>query len=476
MSAPMETARRVADAVLYEGYLLYPYRASAAKNRMRWQFGVLVPRGFSSTGEPSSSVTECLLEPAEDALLDVRLRFLHVKARTVEQAEGEGHRPVPELAAGERIYITFDEATEREAGAVLPVADLIGAERMIEVRVPGDQSVEPIIGPAGERLGRVVAEHRPVRASLLARAERLAGPYGLVKLRVGVENTTAWEGDDASRAEALRGSLIAAHLLIGVSGGTFVSLLDPPEWAREAAEACHNEHTWPVLVGDPGHREVVLSSPIILYDYPAIAPESPGDLFDSTEIDELLSLRTMTLTDEEKREAAATDPRVAEILERTGDLPPELLERLHGAIRYVGAPVDEGPVENGQLEGVPPQDGPAQDDPAQDGAPTPWWNPGADTGVSPETDSVIVAGTVIARGSRVRLNPGRRRADAHDMFLAGRTARVEAVLLDVDGVRHLAVTLEDDPAADLHRAHGRFLYFAPDEVEPIGDGDGEETA
>jgi hypothetical protein len=52
------------------------------------------------------------------------------------------------------------------------------------------------------------------------------------------------------------------------------------------------------------------------------------------------------------------------------------------------------------------------------------------------------------------------------MFLAGREATVEAVFLDVDGNRHLAVTLDQDPAADLQRWHGRYLYFSPDEVEP----------
>jgi hypothetical protein len=97
----------------------------------------------------------------------------------------------------------------------------------------------------------------------------------------------------------------------------------------------------------------------------------------------------------------------------------------------------------------------------------PWWDPGADRTVSPETDGVMVAGAMVAKGSRVRLRPGQRRADAQDMFLAGRQATVEAVFLDVDGNRHLAVTLDEDPAADLQRWHGRYLYFSPDEVEPL---------
>ncbi|MFC3986379.1 hypothetical protein [Streptosporangium jomthongense] len=460
MSTPMETARQVADTVLYEGYLLYPYRASAAKNRTRWQFGVLVPPGYTATAEPSRCQTECLLQAGEEATVHVRLRFLHLVARTVERLEADGaHRPVPSLRIGEETHLSFDEAVERECEAVLPLAELLGAGRTLEAGFPGGRTAEPLLASSGRAAGRVVREHLPVEVVVRIGAERLAGPYGPVRLRVRVENTCDWEpGPEAGRDDALRRSPIAAHTLLAVTGGEFLSLLDPPEWAGEAARACRNLHTWPVLVGEPGRRDAVLSAPIILYDHPAVAPESPGDLFDATEIDEILSLRTMTLTEEEKREARATDPRAARIVERTGDMPGEMLERLHGAIRY--------------LRSCGPE--PVQEE--QGRQPVPWWDPGADTSVSPGSDGVVVAGVTLARGSRVRLlpgggacpgAPGGRRADAHDMFLTGRAATVEAVLLDVDGVHHLAVTLEDDPGADLQRAQGRFLYFSPDEVEPL---------
>jgi hypothetical protein len=221
---------------------------------------------------------------------------------------------------------------------------------------------------------------------------------------------------------------------------------------------------------------VVLSSPITLYDRPEIAPESPGDFFDATEIDELLSLRTLTLTEEEKREARGTDPRAAEIIDRVEAMPPELLERLHGAIRSPGPRRGwDHPESAGEHRTW--REPASVDDPAgvfdTDGRP--WWDPGsampesAGGGrptASPETDSVVVAGTVVARGSRVRLCPAGR-ADAQDMFVVGRVAEVEAVLMDVDGGTHLAVILEDDPGADIRREQGRFLYFAPEEVEPL---------
>jgi len=97
----------------------------------------------------------------------------------------------------------------------------------------------------------------------------------------------------------------------------------------------------------------------------------------------------------------------------------------------------------------------------------PWWDPEADASVSPDTDSVLIDGLPVARGSQVRLRPGSRRADAQDMFLAGRIAEVQAVLTDVDDRPYLAVSLTDDPDADLRVAHGRFLYFMPDEVEAL---------
>ncbi|HEY6737285.1 MAG TPA: hydrogenase maturation protease [Actinopolymorphaceae bacterium] len=97
----------------------------------------------------------------------------------------------------------------------------------------------------------------------------------------------------------------------------------------------------------------------------------------------------------------------------------------------------------------------------------PWWEPGADDSVSPETDSVVVDGRTVSKGSRVRLRPREHGTDAHDMFLDGRIARVEAVLLDVDDVRQLAVTVEDDPAAELNTWYGRYRYFLPEEVEPL---------
>jgi hypothetical protein len=486
VSAPFpgfELARKVADAVLYEGYLLYPYRASAAKNQARWQFGVLMPRRWSEHGpdEPWATQTECLLEPGEATTVRVLVRFLHVQAKSVEAVDVEAgtFQEVPALPVDGSELIPWDEAAEQEVAVEAPLHRLLAGELATPFERPGGRRVEPVHSAAGKLAGRTVRRRWPVMGTVRLSAERLEGPYGLlVRLRLVVENASAWHDLRADRAVALRHSLVAAHSLLGVDQGVFLSLLDPPEWAKPAAETCQNLRTWPVLIGEEGRRDAMLSSPIILYDHPTIAPESPGDLFDSTEIDEILTLRTMALTEDEKREARATDERAAAIIDRVDSMSPELLERLHGAVRYLkGVEGSEDSPETGTPEPHSPEGGPPTGRVTDDGtggdrlstAPelVPWWDPGADRTVSPETDGVVVAGVEVARGSRVRLRPGQRRADAQDMFLAGRLAAVEAVFLDVDGDRHLAVTLDEDPAADLQRWHGRFLYFSPDEVEPL---------
>jgi hypothetical protein len=430
MTAPMDIAREVADAVLYEGYLLYPYRASARKNQVRWQWGVLVPPAYAAAGhgEHAGSHSECLLEPGADPTLHIRLRFLQL----LHRSGGDGS--VPE----------FDESVEHEIDSVLSVSELLDSQQVVPVSIPGDIETTD---------DGIVRQRWPLEGEVRLSAHRLEGPYGVLKLAIEVVNTAQWSDSEVSRHLALRHSLIAAHTVVAVTDGEFISLIDPPQWAKPAVEACRNERTWPVMIGEAGRRDVILVSPIILYDYPVIAPESPGELFDGTEIDEILTLRTMTLTDEEKAEARVTDERARKLMDRIDSMPPEMLDKLHGAIRYLG----ETPGAKKEPDSVETIATPG----------TPWWDPGADAAVDPDTDSVLIAGVEVARGSRVVLNPGFRRTDAQDMFLAGRTATVAAVLLDVDGNTHVAVTIDDDPGAEISAAHGRFRYFSPEELAPL---------
>ena len=466
-------ARRVADAILYEGYLLYPYRQSSQKNQVRFQFGVLMPPGYFAVDphESAASQTECLLECGDDAQVTVVARFLQFQDRIVagiSPETGELHE-VGALYVDGFEHTSWNEAAEREQHLTVAVGTLLDRDQELAFTLPAGESAEPIADAAGRPAGRLVRRWAALDGAITLHAERVAGPYQALRLRARLENRSG-AAPLATREDGLRHALIAAHLLIGAPGGRFLSMTDPPEWATAAVAECANAGTWPVLAGPEDCRDLLLSSPVILYDHPEVAAESAGDLFDATEIDEILTLRTLALTDAEKREARSTDSRAADLLDRLDHLPPEMLDRMHGAIRYLRSVP-------GQAQSPVPAQSPApgelDEPPAFTTPDTPWWDPGADSSVSPDTDHVVVAGRRVARGSRVLMRPGSRRADAQDLFLAGREAQVEAVLHDVDGQVHLAVTPVDDPAADLQRSHGRFLYFAPDEVEPLG-GEGDQ--
>jgi hypothetical protein len=441
---PLAAVAAVADAVLFEGYLLYPYRASAQKNRLRWQFGVLTPAGDGT--EPTANRTEILLEPpaAGGGELALRLRCLQLQART---PHAPGGQPVDELVVDGVRQLRFEEGVPRQLDAVLALDELLAGPQTVAIEFPATHESEPLRDGAGTEVGRLVRECWPVTGRIVVSATDLPGPYLVHRLRLDVIN----DGDcapGAPREELLRGSLIAAHTLLAARPGTFLSLTDPPQWAAPAAAACVNEHTWPVLAGPDERSDLLLSSPIILADHPQLAPESTINLFDGLENDEILTLRTLMLTDEEKAEARATDPRAAGIIDAVDGMPPEIMERLHGAIR--------------SLRPARGADSPAELPPDR----PPWWDPGADSAVDPDTDSVLIGDTPVARGSHVLLRPGRG-SDAQDRFLAGMRATVQAVVHDVDGGVHVAVSVDGDPGAEMQLAHGRFRYFRPEELEAV---------
>jgi hypothetical protein len=185
---PFAHARAVADAVLYEGYLLYPYRASAAKNRLRWQFGVLVPPAYAddALGEHTWCQTQLLVEPQIGARLHWRLRFLQAQTRTVERATGDGWQEVAEAEADGVAYLPFDETVEQSVDLVLAPADLVGASEHTEpFAVPGGVDLEQVTGSLRLRRTR-----NPLHGELRIRAELLPGPYGLLRLTATVTNHT----------------------------------------------------------------------------------------------------------------------------------------------------------------------------------------------------------------------------------------------------------------------------------------------
>ena len=294
-------AEKIAAAILYEGYILYPYRPTAIKNRQRWNFGTLYPRVYAQAQrpeEPYRLVAECLVVADAQASLDVRLRFLQL----VRQQQSSSLLTDPSLA--------WDEAVERTSEhSTLRISDLIASPLSITAMTDGDLQIDLTIS------AHVLSD-------------------GACKLRLEVQNTTTLSsGAEAKRDEALPSSFVSAHLLLGIAEGEFVSLLDPGEAYHESAASCSNQGVFPVLAGEEPDRSVMFCSPIILYDYPKIAPESEGDFFDGTEMDEMLTLRVLTLTDAEKQEMQNGDPRARRILERTEALTSDAMLKAHGVIR-----------------------------------------------------------------------------------------------------------------------------------------------
>jgi hydrogenase maturation protease len=365
MNLPL--VEKIANAVLYEGYILYPYRPSAVKNRQRWNWGALCPQSYSEAQrgtEAWAMQTECLVEGGPDTILDVKVRFLHLLEREVGVPDadcalritgcGDGDiqssfsdtdfSVVPSLEVNGKLFQTWQEAVERDVimqGINLSEA-VAEAQRLIFI-FRSSKEIEPVRDESSGQIAGIIIRrqqaiegaielkvHEPAQSTSNSQSQKSR----LFKINVRILNLTPLEdAQGRSRDEALMLSLVSTHTILSVRGDEFVSLLDPPDSFREAAASCENTGTYPVLVGEQGTRDCMLSSPIILYDFPQIAPESAGELFDGTEIDEILTLRIMTLTDEEKREMRGVDERARQILERTEMLPAEQLMKMHGAMR-----------------------------------------------------------------------------------------------------------------------------------------------
>jgi hypothetical protein len=338
---------KIVNSVLYEGYMLYPYRRSSLKNRHRWNFGIVYPSGLA----PQQTTTECLIETSTSVTLTIEVRFLQLR-------EDDG----------------WQEAIERK---VVACGDGVHEFHFDDLQ------------------GDVRVAREPIRS-------------GTQKIRVEITNRTPLD----RHADSLLQSFVSTHAILNIAGGEFVSLLDPPDDLREATASCQNLGMWPVLVGKESERDCMLASPIILYDYPRVADESPSDLYDCTEIDEILTLRIQTLTETEKDEMRRSGERERRLLERVESLTSEQLSKLHGTMRNVRS------------------------------------------GLKP--------------GDRVRLKP-RPGGDVFDLALAGRIAIVESIEQDFDNRTHIAVVIEDDPGKDLGlmRQPGHRFFFYDDEMELI---------
>lgn len=448
MNSPL--LEKIVNAVLYEGYILYPYRASSKKNRQRFTFGRVYPQEYSVAqkgAEPCVMQTEVLVRTSSpDAALDISVRFLHPMAREVgvlaepiADMPAIGEPPfqlVNEQLIGEQLCQTWQESVERTFE--LPPLSL---------RAPASSTAAATFHFEASRALKPIRDKEKVAAVFLRRQQALRGAVETAitpiddqvsRVTVRIVNQTPVPSADLEDQDAIEMRTFAStHTVLHVTGGEFISLLEPqPEYAA-AAMACKNIHTWPVLVGETDKKalDTMLSSPIILYDYPQIAPESAGDLFDAAEIDEILTLRIMTMTDEEKREMRGVDDHARKILERTEMLPDDHLRKMHGVMR-----------------GVPPPQ-PSHED---------FFNP------AQRLESAIVDGVELRKGDKVRIWP-RKRADIMDMALEGKVATIEALEEDLEKQVHFALVIDDDPGRDMGmlRQSGHRFFYTADEVEPL---------
>ena len=429
----------VIQAVLYEGYVLYPYRASSCKNRQRWTFGGLYPRAYSeaqSASDPWRMQTQFLIEGGPNALLEAEVGFLQSITREVAERADDGvMHQVEALDIDGRRYQSWQEAIERRVVVrASHLSDLIASPKATPFAFSTAQESETLRDSQGHDAGALIRTQAAMKGVICIHAELVDANYTRVTLTV--ENHTACD-EHATRDATACTTFASTHAVLGVAGGAFVSSIDPPAALAAASASCVNQGCYPVLVGEEGGRSMMLVSPIILYDYPQVAPESAGDLFDGTEIDEILTLRILTMTDEEKREMAAVDDRTRALLARTESLDAQAMAKLHGAWRVLRPPAES------EIE-------------------PPW------AARAPQLAFLRIGNREVKVNDRVRLNP-RPGADIMDIALAGKEATIESIERDFEDRVHVAVTIDDDPGRDfgLQRMPGHRFFFAPEEIEPL---------
>jgi hypothetical protein len=453
MNLPL--VNEIVEAVLYEGYILYPYRPTSKKNRQRFTFGRVYPQDYSvaqNGAEPCLMRTQALLVGKAGTDLEVSVRFLHVISREILSLRepvldlpaplpAASFEVVPELSVDGQSFLAWQEAVEHEVNiAPQVVTETAGTGSRLSFEFPAAENLEPIKDLHGSIRGVIRRRRERLAGEVLLETEEIR--QGIFKITVDIVNQTPGSSSDIGNPEAvLLRTFTSTHTILHSEHGEFVSLMDPPDSLRELAVACKNQGTWPVLIGNEkaADRTALLSSPIILYDYPKIAPESPGELFDGTEIDEILTLRVMTMTDAEKEEMRRSDPRARRILERTEAMPEEQLLKMHGVVRELRS-FDEIQA----------------------------WISEDFFGDDRRLAEAKVNGIALRPGDRVKIRP-KSRADIMDIALAGRIATIEAIEQDAEGRIHLALVLEDDPGKDLGfmRQPGHRFFYALDEVEAV---------
>ena len=206
MATSSDPIRAIADAVLYEGYILWPYRRSAMKNQRRFNFGGVYPpeHAVAHPDDPDRMQTEVLLEADESATLEVTVRFLHIVQRGVEDATG---RRVDALTVDAEQYLSWEEAIERELD--VPLLRIGGPGTDLDVTIaPGDER-EAITDAAGRTAGALTRQWDRLDALVSVSVHPVR--QRLWRVAVEIRNRTSFDPAQ-SRQRALRAdAVLDAH-------------------------------------------------------------------------------------------------------------------------------------------------------------------------------------------------------------------------------------------------------------------------
>ena len=274
---------KICNALLYEGYALFPYRKNALKNQKRFNFGVLSPKSWAEKqiNEHYFQQVELLVLTEKETNITFQTQFLQLSNDTEWQT-----------------------ATERQIAGEFSLDNL----KIVEYKE------DNLFGKV-----KISSEH-------------LAN--NVFKVRFVIENLTEISNAETStREQVLQFSFVSTHTIFQAENARFISQLEPPHEFVELTKSLQNIGVFPVLIGDKFKQNNVLASPIILYDFPEASEKSFDNFFDGLEIDELMILNIMALTDEEKRQIAETDERTRQIIEKINSATPEDLLRLHASLR-----------------------------------------------------------------------------------------------------------------------------------------------
>ncbi|MGI8952070.1 MAG: hypothetical protein ACR2FN_10845 [Chitinophagaceae bacterium] len=331
----------ITQTLLYEGYALYPYHRSAIKNQKPIPFGVVFPQQYNIYNEHSHSKmqTQCIVTGSDNLQINISVRFLHllkveIFEKDLQQKTSESDFvQVHNVSLNGKIYQAGWQTIERKISTGnLQISQLIKNRKVIFIKFDKVYDTTNISDENGETVAKQINSVSQIKGTIIVEAESVKNTQNAFRITVTVTNTTPFENTEAiTRDEVLTQSFLSTHIILNTSDGQFISHQDPDEKWKTVIDECANINTWPILIDEA--NTTLLSSPIILYDHPQINPQSHGDLFDSTEIEEALLLHVNLLSDEEKKRISQSDEKLQAMLKKVGEITPEELINFHSGLK-----------------------------------------------------------------------------------------------------------------------------------------------